>query len=108
MSRPELARRVGASPTSVANWETGRTEPRMVTGAVERELGIQLRGNPTTPGPSVAETSLQGLIAEVSRRVADLETRTATVTDLNPPIGDVMPESWAARKRSRPRPEGTT
>lgn len=117
LTRQQLAERVGASPTSVANWETGATEPRLVTGAIERELGIQLRGTADPPaGPPLSEASVPLILAELSRRFAEQQDRLhdqpaqtgrrrAPVTDLRPPVGENLPEGWAARERGRARPD---
>lgn len=117
LSRQQLAERVGASATTVANWERGDTAPRLVTGAIERELGIDLREQDT--GSPLDDVSTAALLAELGRRFAELEhpgrtaRRTAgrlhaSVTDLHPPIreGEELPPGMVARTRGNPPGKG--
>jgi transcriptional regulator with XRE-family HTH domain len=50
-SQIELARRLGVSPSSVANWERGASYPLKTLGRVEQVLGIPLDGPDIAPEP---------------------------------------------------------
>lgn len=46
MRQEDLARQLGVSKSSVANWETGKHFPKRKLGLVEQVLGISLDGEP--------------------------------------------------------------
>jgi transcriptional regulator with XRE-family HTH domain len=50
-SQIELARRLGVSPSSVANWERGASYPLKTLGRVEQVLGVPLDGPPEPKPP---------------------------------------------------------
>lgn len=59
-SQVELARRLGVSPSTVANWERGASYPKKKLGKVEHVLGISLDGDlepdePELPTPAELE-----------------------------------------------------
>lgn len=43
LSQDELAARLGVSPTTVGNWETGKHYPKRHLGALEAQLRVNLR-----------------------------------------------------------------
>jgi transcriptional regulator with XRE-family HTH domain len=49
MKQEDLARRVGVSKSSVANWEVGRHFPQRYQGALEAVLGISLDDKDADP-----------------------------------------------------------
>lgn len=68
-SQVELARRLGVSPSTVANWERGASYPKKKLGKVEHVLGISLDGDlepdePELPTPAELE-DLHAHIREV-------------------------------------------
>lgn len=46
MRQEDLARKLGVSKSSVANWESGKHFPKRKLGLVEQVLGISLDGQP--------------------------------------------------------------
>ena len=50
-SQVELARRLGVSPSTVANWERGASYPKRKLGKVEQVLGVTLDGPEPEPEP---------------------------------------------------------
>ena len=48
-SQVELARRLEVSPSTVADWERGKSYPKKKFGIVEQALGIDLTEEPETP-----------------------------------------------------------
>ena len=51
MRQEDLARKLGVSKSSVANWETGKHFPQRKLGAVEEVLGISLDDAGLEPDP---------------------------------------------------------
>ena len=110
LTQDQLATRIGASVTSIKNWETNRRLPRSHIGALEETLGIQLRGTPTRDAPRLDEatdaqfaTELAARLAERNETIRELRARLAelghpdTSTDIEP--RPVTPIKWAARAR---------
>jgi len=58
----ELARRLGVSPTSVANWERGASYPQKRWGLVEQVLGITLSEE---PAPDIMPPGLREHVREI-------------------------------------------
>ena len=73
MRQEDLARKLGVSKSSVANWESGKHFPKRKQGAVEQVLGISLDD---TPEP---------------------ESEPAWLTDLRRRIYDELPPDRAAK-----------
>ena len=70
MTQQELASRLGVSPTTVANWETGKHYPRRHLGAIEAELRVRLNG-----GGRVYETPDEAFIWSLDRFTEDERRR---------------------------------
>ena len=77
ITQRDLAARLGVSPSTVANWETGKHFPRRYLGKVEDVLGISLEND--EPPRRVLSRQLRREIAEIlegdeetRRRVIDL------------------------------------
>jgi transcriptional regulator with XRE-family HTH domain len=72
-SQVELARRLGVSPSSVADWERGASYPKKKWGKIEQVLGIALDDEPPPPDlPTPAEMGrLRDHIREVLGDNAD-------------------------------------
>ena len=51
MRQEDLARKLGVSKSSVANWESGKHFPKRKLGAVEQVLGVRLDGPEPEPEP---------------------------------------------------------
>lgn len=60
MTQEDLARKLGISKTTVANWEVGKHFPRRYLGAVEQALGIKL----SAPEPETLSPRLRRVIRE--------------------------------------------
>lgn len=82
-TQEQLAKAVGTTRRTVDNWENGRTSPKNRIGALERELGVDLRGDVGRdtyvgePGPqegfSVVERLLLEKMDQMQRDIADLK-----------------------------------
>lgn len=72
-SQVELARRLGVSPSTVANWERGAAYPKKKLGKVEQVLGISLEDEPEAPPdplpPGLRERIRETLPPEDAARV---------------------------------------
>lgn len=76
MRQEDLARKLGVSKSSVANWESGKHFPKRKLGAVEAVLGISLDGEPE-PEPDILPEGLRDEIREgasTPERAAYIET----------------------------------
>lgn len=84
MSQDDLADAVGASNTTVRNWEKGRAYPRDSIGRIEAVLGITLRdtGGRT---PRLSDASHAQILAELGRRDADKDAQIAKLLGSQPP-----------------------
>ena len=60
----ELARRLGVSPTSVANWERGASYPKKRWGLVEQVLGITLSED-AAQEPDIVPAGLREHVREI-------------------------------------------
>lgn len=93
-SQVELARRLGVSPSSVANWERGASYPKKKLGKVEQVLGILLLDE-AGPAPPAVPRELEAypdLVEDVRRRYPHpddhmpmLEAIAATLRGESPP-----------------------
>lgn len=74
-TQAELAKQLGVSPTTVANWERGAAYPRKKWGKVEQVLGISLSDEPEEPDTATPEEieRLREHIREVLGEGSDLE-----------------------------------
>lgn len=110
LTQDQLATRIGASVTSIKNWETNRRLPRSHIGALEQALGIQLRGTPTRDSPRLDEatdaqfaTELAARLAERNETIRELRARLAELGHATDDTGHdeprPMPLRWAARAR---------
>jgi DNA-binding XRE family transcriptional regulator len=70
-SREELAELVGVSVKTIGNWETDRVTPKSKLGALERVLGVQLRGADARQGVYLDEASDAQLVANLAGRLAE-------------------------------------
>jgi transcriptional regulator with XRE-family HTH domain len=61
-SQVELARRLGVSPSTVANWERGTAYPKKKWGKVEQVLGITLDDEPE---PDIMPPGLRERVREI-------------------------------------------
>ena len=61
-SQVELARRLGVSPSTVANWERGASYPKRKLGKVEQVLGVTLDGPEPEPEPDLLPPGLRARI----------------------------------------------
>lgn len=62
MRQEDLARKLGVSKSSVANWESGKHFPKRKLGAVEAVLGINLDSEPEPDPEPVAERTREAFI----------------------------------------------
>ena len=65
MTQRDLAERLDVSPSTVANWETGKHFPLRYLGAVEHVLGISLDEEEDRPRFKPVSDNLRREIAEV-------------------------------------------
>lgn len=78
-SQIELARRLGVSPSTVANWERGASYPKKKLGKVEQVLGIALEDEPQ-PDPDLPTPEEMGRLREHIREVLG-DSRAAALED---------------------------
>ena len=114
-TREELANQVGVSVKTIGNWETDRVTPKSKLGAVERALGIPLRGNAARVGVDLNDASDAQILANIAGRLAERDERIreqdAELQALRAQLNDTphadpareMPQQWARRARERER-----
>lgn len=112
-SQVELARRLGVSPTTVANWERGASYPKKKLGKVEQVLGITLDGEPQPePPPRIPEGLRRDIMNEESltpaerQAVIDAVERQLAIERGEPSEGDAVPFRPSERPRRASLPGG--
>ena len=103
-SQVELARKLGVSPSTVANWERGASYPKKKLGKVEQVLGISLDGEPE-PEPAVP----QSVIDAIRRAVPDPEDQDRAIGAVERELRGEPPPTGpgaAARSSGSPRRAG--
>lgn len=115
LSQGQLAEKVNVATRTIWNWERGGASPRSKLGALERALGVQLRGqlDDSRDAPRLPDATDAQLVVEFSGRLAGRDARIralATQVDelrglLNGTSGATLPERWAARRRENPDEE---
>lgn len=87
MSREELAAALGVSLKSIANWETGRTQPQNKVAVIERILRVDLSARSTAiASPTLAEATDAQITTELVNRLAQLRSQAAHNAQVKEPF----------------------
>ncbi|GAA0897949.1 helix-turn-helix transcriptional regulator [Pseudonocardia zijingensis] len=81
-SREELADQVGVSVKTIGNWETDRVTPKSKLGALERVLGVQLRGTRGRQGVDLDDASDAQVLSNIAGRLAERDVMRDRIREL--------------------------